>query len=100
MFLRNFPETKLIYLIPYSPMLNPIEISWSVMKSEIKKKFAKVKYFNDGYPSQEFPQVEWAAKATQRTKNDSYIKFTPEMCQRFISHMQTLFSDAIQLNDM
>ena len=37
----EFKEDELLRLAPYSPMFNPIENIWSIMKSQVKKKLAE-----------------------------------------------------------
>ena len=91
-------ENKILRLGPYSPMLNPIERVWSVIKAVVKQKMANSDYFNED--TNGLSTMEFRLKLIEDMIKESIEIISPEMCNRFISSVQSLFSDVIQLKDV
>ena len=84
---------ELLRLGPYSPMLNPIENVWSVVKARIKR-------FN------RIPVVVGPGLIEQRLQhlesliNGGIEEITPYLCSQAINHSQTLHRRALAEEDM
>lgn len=93
-------EHVILRLGPYSPMLNPIEGIWSVIKAYVKRAMADS---NNSYLTADrngLSITEFRLRTLETLVNEAIVSVTPELCVRMISSVQHLFSDAILENDM
>ena len=96
----EFLGNKILRLGPYSPMLNPIENIWSVIKAFVKRELAE--------RIQEILNAERgeaSIRASRQSLLESLIRqslelITPSLCISCISGIQEKLGDAISLIDM
>ena len=91
-------ENKILRLGPYSPMLNPIERVWSIIKAKVKQLLSNSNYFSTDTGT--LTMIEFRLRLLEGMIEDSIGIITPEICCRFISSVQGLFSDIIQLKNV
>ena len=93
-------DCKLLRLSPYSPVLNPIEHVWSVIKSEVKKNLAKemesILNANRGQMSIR----EHRLRALEVVVQQSVELITPVLCNSCIANIQGRVSGALALEDI
>ena len=90
----------ILRLGPYSPMLNPIENVWSMIKSNVKRCMAAN---NEQYVTAERNGLsigEFRLRLLEQYVQDAINEVTPDVCIRMIASVQNLFTDAILMNDM
>lgn len=83
----------LLRLGPYSPMLNPIENVWSVVKARVKR-LNRVPITNGpGVIEQRLVHIE-------QLMRDSISEITPYLCSQNINHASRFYRRALALEDM
>ena len=76
----EFENCFLVRLAPYSPMLNPIEHVWSVIKADVKAHLAdEINEVLRARPSN-LSLSEYRLQALEALIGDSLLKITPELC--------------------
>jgi len=99
--ISEYSGSILLRLPPYSPMLNPIENAWSVLKSQLKQRGAeRYQELVRGDPAGIIPKTEWRLRIMEQLIDQGRHSITPIMCLRFINHLQTFFPAAMNLQDM
>jgi transposase len=97
----EFAGISILRLAPYSPMFNPIEMAWSVMKTYLKQKEAA--YLQDVIGVDNYnglTQTEYRLRFIERLIDESRDLITPIKCLQFVNHTQTFFSAALALKDI
>lgn len=97
----DLKDCKILKMSPYSPMLNPIENVWSVIKSEVKRELS-VKLAEILSSSLNGPVCikEQRLRALENLVRDSLASVTPMLCTNCIASIQSKFAAAINLEDM
>ncbi|XP_014774298.1 uncharacterized protein LOC106872006 isoform X2 [Octopus bimaculoides] len=99
--LSEFEGATLLRLAPYSPMLNPFESVWSVIKTQLKQKEAnQLSEMTAGDPQNVLSKSERKLRFVERLIDESVTVITPSMCLNFVNHTQLLFGRALQMKDM
>jgi transposase len=96
----QFPGVSILRLAPYSPMLNPIEMAWGVMKSYLKQKEAATLPQLLAGNQNGLTQTEWRLRFVENLIDEAQEQITPMKCMRFVNHSQIFFGDAMALKDM
>jgi transposase len=98
----EFPGAELLRLAPYSPMLNPIESAWGVMKAVLKQKeAAQLPHLLAGPPANSgLTKTEWRLRFVEGIIDEVRQSVTPLMCMHFVNHTQAFFADALNLHDI
>jgi transposase len=96
----DFPGTTILRLAPYSPMLNPIESAWSVIKAKLKEKEAASLQLMLNANHNGLTQTEWRMRYLEGLIDEARPAVTNMMCMQFVNHTVTFFADAIALRDM
>lgn len=93
-------DNKILRLGPYSPMLNPIERVWSMIKAEVKKKMAEKMPNILSNTSEDVSIRELRTRILESEINNALNLITPGVCNKFIASIQTFFSKIINLEDI
>ncbi|XP_047135639.1 uncharacterized protein LOC124812732 isoform X2 [Hydra vulgaris] len=96
----EFQGATILRLAPYSPILNPIEAAWSVIKSELKKREAATIQQVIAGNHNGLIQSEWRLQYVEDLIDEARLKITPLMCLQFVNHVQTFYADIIALKNM
>jgi transposase len=97
----EFQGACLIRLAPYSPMMNPVEMAWSVIKSCIREKEAAT--LNEaltGHLQAGLSKTEFRLQYVEHLIDEARGLITPMKCLQFVNHCHAHFGDAIALKDM
>jgi transposase len=96
----EYPGAVLLRLAPYSPMLNPIEMAWGVIKAFLKQKeAATLPQILDGN-NHGLTQTEWRLRYVENLIDEARETITQMKCLQFVNHTQAFFADALSLRDM
>ena len=98
--IKDYDGCQLIRLAPYSPMLNPIESAWSVIKSHLaQQEAAQLSELPAGH-NNGLTQTEARLQFVERLIDEGRSKVTARMCCQFINHTHKFFADALALKDI
>ena len=96
---EEFEHHQLVRLAPYSPMLNPIEMVWSVFKSFVKRKL-------DEHREE---LLDREGEETLKAKRSRYLQMfmteaedevTDELLERVCSRVKVHYTKCIRMEDM
>lgn len=97
----EFEENVILRLGPYSPMLNPIESAWSVLKSDVKKELArKIGDILNNSNRANLTITEYRLQALEEIIHSSIVKITPSLCNSVISGIQKWIPNVLNYEDM
>ena len=96
---QEFRQNKIIRLGPYSPMLNPIENVWSVVKSYVKRELSK-KLAGIVSGRSELSIREHRLRALESLMEEGLQTITPTICANSVASIQRKFPAALNLEDM
>lgn len=98
---EEFRNHFILRLAPYSPMLNPIEQVWSVMKSDVKRNLAEniSALLNDELRGQ-LTIKEYRLQFLERYILNAVETVVPGLCCSCIAHIQGKLPDALALEDV
>ena len=91
---------KILRLGPYSPMLNPIENVWSVLKSSVKSKLSSQMAQILAPNSNNLTIKEHRLRMLEIIVQEAIPSITPDLCVSCIASIQRRFSSALSLEDM
>jgi hypothetical protein len=99
---EQFPGVSILRLGPYSPMLNPIKMAWSVMKTFLKQREAATlpQLLAANHNAIGLTQTEWRLRYVENLIDEAKNVVTPMKCIQFVNHSQIFFADAMGLRDM
>ena len=98
--MAGYPGASILRLAPYSPMLNPVETAWSVIKAFLKGKEAStVDQVLTGNHNG-LTQTEWRQRFVEGIIDEARATVTPMKCIQFINHTHAFYADALSLKDM
>lgn len=83
----------MLRLGPYSPMLNPIEIIWSKIKSHVKTNLTIPNFNAPGVGEQRLVYLE-------RVIDQAKATITGGDCARAVQHTSTFHGIVLNMNDM
>ena len=96
---EEFEHHQLVRLAPYSPMLNPIEMVWSVFKSFVKRKLAENRE----------ELLEREGEETLKAKQSRYLQrfmteyedeIKDEVLERLCSRVKVHYTKCVRMEDM
>lgn len=96
-----FLGAQVLRLGPYSPMLNPVEIIWSAVKTRLKARLQDG--FNElvaGDPAGLLTQSEFRLRYMEHAVDMVMPFVIPAMCAAACNHVQQHYEAAIMLEDM
>ena len=99
---QDFPEVEIKYLPPYSPFLNPIENSFSVLKSAIKRHLqfnAERSHAGDAYAAG-LNQTQHREQMLLRAIEATVPSVTRPVVASEYAHANTYLTRCIQLQDI
>ena len=91
---------KILRLSPYSPMLNPIENVWSVLKSSVKTELSSRMAEVLAPNSINLTTKEHRLRMLEGIVQGAMPSISPELCVSCIASIQRRFSSALSLEDM
>ena len=94
---EEFAADKILRLAPYSPMLNPIEEAWSILKSSVKRNLANQMSSilnNEGQGN--LTQCEYRLQMLESAIRQNINCITEEKCRSFIAHIQCHIGPSLQ----
>ena len=98
---HEFRENIIVRLAPYSPMLNPIEHTWSVVKADVKRNLAaRMPEILRAESNSDLSKTEYRLRELETEINRSLPLITSLLCRRNISHINNNITKAINLDDM
>ena len=97
---NEFASCTILRLSPYSPMFNPIENIWALVKSEVKKDLAVRMKTIMGLPPNNLSVREHRTRELEAVVGDALQVITPTVCSSCIAGIQAKVSDALNLCDM
>ena len=98
---EEFLGCKVLRLGPYSPMFNPIEQVWSLIKVYIKQELAaKIVSILAMQRRDGLSITEQRARALTSLIEKELVRVTPEVCNRFIAGIQSKIPAAVALEDV
>lgn len=97
----EYEGASLLRLAPYSPMLNPIEHVWSMVKSEVKHRLqTEHAVIVNGDPEKRMNQQDWRLGRMEAIVTTAVNKVTRANCEGFVRHCQSYHADALEEKDM
>lgn len=99
---NEFANNHLLRLSPYSPMLNPIENAWSVMKSAVKADLAEQMpqiLAGEGRDNN-MTQTEYRLQRLENIITANLGKISVAKCARFVAHIQKFIPAGLNMEDM
>lgn len=98
----EFTEHQLLRLGPYSPMFNPIEYAWSAFKAAVKAGLAlQLQDILIGDDRDDTTQTEYRLQRLEHIIHANITQtITVGHCERYIAHIQSFISDALNLVDV
>lgn len=96
---QEFCENKILRLGPYSPMLNPIETIWSVVKSFVKRGLAS-ELATILATRSELTIKEQRLRALENLIEEGLQTISPTTCANAIASIQNKFSAVINLENI
>ena len=98
---EEFLGCEVLRLGPYSPMFNPIEQVWSLIKAYVKQKLAaKIVSILAMERRDGFSITEQGARALTPLIEEELGRVTPEVCNSFIAGIQSKIPAAVALEDV
>ena len=91
---------EILRLSPYSPMFNPIENVWALLKSTVKRQLALRMPAITSAPPNSLSMREHRARELEAVVGGSLSVITPAVCSSCIAGIQAKVSDALNLCDM
>lgn len=89
------------FLPPYSPFLNPIENTFSVIKASIKRQLAQIRENEEEQARNEhLTLVAYRERKLRRIIINSLDEVTPELCNNEFNHVFRFIPRCIALEDM
>lgn len=96
-----FHGGRVLRLAPYSPMLNPIEHVWSVVKARIKDSMQDgFQELIAGDPTGVLTQTEFRIRFLERCADEALPHVSQDICSRSCNHVQKHYAAALQLENM
>ena len=97
----RYKEATLLRLGPYSPMLNPIEGVWSVVKAAVKRDLRdRNDAIMDGNPRRGCTKKEWRIQQLEEIATNAMLTVKPEHCTKFASHVCTFHPAVLNGEDL
>ncbi|KAF7685812.1 hypothetical protein CDIK_3439 [Cucumispora dikerogammari] len=96
----HFENCKILRLGPYSPMFNPIENIWSVVKSEVKRNLASEMLSILCSRDVNLSISQQRVRILERLMNSALTTTTPAVCNNCIASIQSRITRAMNLEDM
>lgn len=100
MLTGEFKEKKIIRLAPYSPMLNPIEPVWSVIKLKVKSLLAEQIPTLLREENHVGFRVEFRAGELENIVQRGVVEISNGLCNRFLAKVQTFIPNVLNLEDV
>ena len=98
---EEFLGCEVLRLGPYSPMFNPIEQVWSLIKAYVKQELAaKIVSILAMERRDGLSITEQRARALTSLIEEELGRVTPEVCNRFIAGIQSKIPAAVALEDV
>ena len=98
---EEFLGCEVLRLGPYSPMFNPIEQVWSLIKAYVKQELAaKIVSILAMERRDGLSITEQMARALTSLIEEEFGRVTPEVCNRFIAGIQSKIPAALALEDV
>ena len=98
---EEFREHKILRLAPYSPILNPIENVWSVIKAFVKRNLAiRMPQILQNEAQSGLSKSEFRLRELERKIRESIPEITPTVCASFAARILRLLPRALNLEDM
>ena len=98
---EEFKRNKILRLAPYSPMLNPIEQVWSVVKANVKGNLAENAYqMFDNDSTKHLSIREFRLQFLERSIQEAISLTDPDLCSQNIGHIQGKLASALAEEDM
>lgn len=92
---------QLLRLAPYSPMLNPIESVWSIVKSKVKQLLrARFQSMTSGDPSGVLSLQDWRMLTLERIITEGLSDVSNLHCSQFAKHALDCCMTALNGDDM
>ena len=96
---EEFLGCKVLWFGPYSPMLNPIEQVWSLIKAYVKQELAaKIVSILAMKRKDGLSVTEQRARALTSLIEEELGRVTPEVCNRFTAGIQSKIPAAVALD--
>ena len=98
---KEFKDHKFLRLAPYSPMFNPIEHVWSVVKADVERNMAEnvADMLNDELRGS-LTVTEYRLQFLERFMGIGTNLIVPDLCCSCIAHIQGKVPDALALKDI
>ncbi|KAF7685021.1 hypothetical protein CDIK_4229 [Cucumispora dikerogammari] len=96
----EFSLCKILRLWPYSPMFNPIENIWSLVKAQIKRELSTEIHRIIYNREQNLSVTEQRLRVLERLMHSALDLVTPAVCISCISSIQSKISSALNLENM
>ena len=97
----EFPHVKLLRLAPYSYLLNPIELMWSVFKSHLKRKLAeRMPFIMDMERNAELSIAERRMREMESIAGEVIQLITPNMLLAFANRVERYYPTAARQEDL
>ena len=97
----EFSDHRILRLAPYSPMFNPIESVWSMVKAHVKRALAeKLDFILRNEDRFGISKSEYRLRELEGLIIEAISKITPLVCNNFIAKILNLIPKAINLEDM
>ena len=97
----EFNIHKIIRLAPYSPMLNPIEPVWSVIKAKVKSLLAEdMRRILNEENNPGISKTEFRTRELERLVQIGVSEISSGLCNRFIAKVQTLIPNVLNMENM
>lgn len=98
---EEFRQHTILRLSPYSPMLNPIEEAWSVLKAGVKQDLAtELPAILSGASQGVLPQSEFRLRKLEEIIARNMPLITPMKCRAFVNHIQRFVGPAIERQNL
>lgn len=98
---EEYQGSRLLRLAPYSPMLNPIESAWSVVKSKVKQQLrARFGSISSGDPTGTLSLQDWRMMILEEIINSGLNEVTAEHCDHFVQNALKWCMKAMDNDDM
>lgn len=97
----EFRQHQIFRLAPYSPMLNPIEKVWSVIKADVKRSMAdSIVGILRGDGQGSLTTKEFRLSKLEAMISEAINNISPETCTNFVSGIQRFLPSVINLDDV
>ena len=97
--IKEFNQCRILRLAPYSPMFNPIENIWFIVKSKVRNLAAQLaRILNQ--QSGTLSMREQRFRALENLMDSALQTITPAICTSCIASIQSKVSMALNLEDM